>query len=207
MKPRALVQAVACLVPLLATRRARADDIHTYTDKSGVVHLYNVRPHRRAGGRGQGALALPMVLLDPVIAESASRWNIPPELVKAVIQVESNFNPSAVSAKGAIGLMQLMPETARELEPFIGESIDPYDPVQNVRAGTLYLRMLVNRFGGDLNKVLAAYNAGPQAVERCGTNCVVGVPPIPETIDYVRFVQRAYQAYKAGAPAQRADNG
>jgi soluble lytic murein transglycosylase-like protein len=141
-----------------------------------------------------GPLQLPMALLDPVIAESAKEYNLPPELVKAVISVESNYNPSAVSEKGAVGLMQLMPETAREM--FVE---DPYDPVQNIQGGTRYLRVLVNRFNGDLIKVLAAYNAGPDAVDRCSVNCVVGVPPIPETIDYVRLVRRAFETFKAQA--------
>ncbi|HUB07827.1 MAG TPA: lytic transglycosylase domain-containing protein [Myxococcales bacterium] len=195
---RAAGLSVVCVAALLCGGLARAGDVRSYTDSQGIVHLYNV-PHRRHGAaaRAAGALQLPMVLLEPVIAESAKQYNLPPELVKAVIAIESNYNPSAVSAKGAIGLMQLMPQTAREM--YVD---DPYDPVQNIQGGARYLRILINRFGdGDLNKVLAAYNAGPDAVDRCTANCVVGVPPIPETIDYVRRVVRAYQSFKAQASA------
>ncbi|MCB1035234.1 MAG: lytic transglycosylase domain-containing protein, partial [Acidobacteria bacterium] len=98
-------------------------------------------------------------------------------LVQAVVQVESGYNPNALSNKGAMGLMQLMPETARSLSVS-----DPYDPEENLRGGTLYLRQMLDRFG-DLQMALAAYNAGPTAVER-----YQAVPPYPETRTYVRRV-------------------
>jgi len=119
---------------------------------------------------------------DAKIAESIDRWSaereLDPLLVHAVVQVESGFNPRALSNKGAMGLMQLMPGTARELE--VG---DPWDPEQNVRGGTEYLRRMLERFDHDLEKALAAYNAGPEAVSRHA-----GIPPFAETRDYVRKI-------------------
>ncbi len=202
MKPRALILAVACALPLLAGGAARADDVHSYTDKQGVVHLYNVAHGRRRPG-SHGGLQMSTLLIEAEVAQAAEFYKIPPELVKAVIQVESNFNQWAVSAKGAIGLMQLMPQTARDMLVD-----DPYDWVQNIWGGTRYLRILVNRFGdGDLFKVLAAYNAGPQVINPTLGSGAAAVPSIPETQEYVRRVLHAYESYKSPAPAQRADNG
>lgn len=116
---------------------------------------------------------------DALVQEHAGRHSLRPELVRAVIQVESGFNPRARSPKGAMGLMQLMPHTARELGVR-----DPYDPADNIRGGTLYLRRLLDRYRGSEELALAAYNAGSGAVERHGTR----VPPYRETRDYVRRV-------------------
>lgn len=118
---------------------------------------------------------------DPVVADAIDLWaydrELDPRLVRAVVQVESGYNPRALSRKGAMGLMQLMPDTAREM----GVE-DPWDPEQNVRGGTAYLRRMIDRFG-DLDVALAAYNAGPEAVTRYS-----GVPPYEETRSYVRRV-------------------
>jgi len=103
--------------------------------------------------------------------------------------VESNFDHRAISEKGAVGLMQLMPDTAREM--YVA---DAYEPSQNIEGGARYLRILANQFQGDLVKTLAAYNAGPDAVRRAGDT----VPDIPETREYVRKVVALYQAYRAG---------
>ncbi|HUG53603.1 MAG TPA: lytic transglycosylase domain-containing protein [Vicinamibacteria bacterium] len=111
-------------------------------------------------------------------AEAARRHRLDPELVRAVIAVESGFRPQAVSPKGAQGLMQLMPATARALGV-----TDPFDPAQNVEGGTRHLKALVERYGGDLERALAAYNAGEGAVARHR-----GIPPFRETRDYVRKV-------------------
>jgi soluble lytic murein transglycosylase len=121
---------------------------------------------------------------DGLIGLTARQHRVQPALVKAVIAAESNFDPYAVSRKGAQGLMQLMPRTAARL----GVE-DPFHPTENVRGGTLYLRAMLDRYG-DLTRALAAYNAGPNAVDRWG-----GVPPFRETRDYVRRVLTYYRHY------------
>jgi len=126
-----------------------------------------------------GPAAIPLI---ETVQRAATYYQLPPELLWAVIKVESNFRDQAVSRAGAIGLMQLMPATARS----IGLR-DARDPVQNILGGAYYLRNLANRFEGDLYFTLAAYNAGPMAVRRYR-----GVPPYPETESYVRQVLTYY---------------
>ncbi|AEB10413.1 lytic transglycosylase domain-containing protein [Desulfobacca acetoxidans] len=123
--------------------------------------------------------------LEPLIEAASRRHNLPPALIKAVIRVESNFNPAATSPKGAQGLMQLMPGTAEQLQVS-----DPYDVQENIHGGTRYLRMLLEKFGFKLPLALAAYNAGPQRVEKRQD-----VPNIPETQAFVRDVCRNYLQY------------
>lgn len=118
---------------------------------------------------------LPSDQLDPLIEESAQRESILPALVRAVIGQESGSRPCAVSPKGAQGLMQLMPATAQQFGVH-----DPFDPKQNVEAGTKFLKQLLTKYNGDMRLALSAYNAGPDRVDREG-----GVPQIPETINYV----------------------
>ena len=114
---------------------------------------------------------------EELVQEHSQRQSLRPELVRAVIQVESGFDPRATSPKGAMGLMQLMPQTARSLGV-----LNAYDPEENIRGGTVYLRQLLNKFGSE-QLALAAYNAGPGAVDRYD-----GVPPYRETREYVRQV-------------------
>src|SRR5207248_1752045 len=120
--------------------------------------------------------------IDSAIDAAAARHNVDPSLVRAVIKVESNFNPNAVSPKGAMGLMQLMPQTARQLKV-----TNPFDPQQNVDAGVRHLKMLMENYGGDVSLSLAAYNAGAGAVARSA-----GVPRFAETRNYVKRITQLY---------------
>jgi soluble lytic murein transglycosylase-like protein len=122
--------------------------------------------------------------IDSAIEQAAARHNVDPNLVRAVVKVESNFNPNAVSRKGAMGLMQLMPSTARQLKVK-----NPFDPEQNVDAGVRHLKQLLESYGGDVKLTLAAYNAGAGAVARSS-----GVPHFAETQNYVRRITNLYNA-------------
>ena len=120
--------------------------------------------------------------IDRIVEDAAARHHVDPNLVRAVIKVESNFNPSAVSRKGAMGLMQLMPATARKFNVS-----NPFDPRQNVDAGVQHLKRLLDNFGGNVGLTLAAYNAGEKAVNRNN-----GVPPYAETLQYLRRFKGFY---------------
>jgi soluble lytic murein transglycosylase-like protein len=131
--------------------------------------------------------------IDDAIAMSAAKHNVDPNLVRAVIKVESDFNPNAVSRKGAMGLMQLMPATARQLNVK-----NPFDPEQNVDAGVRHLKQLLENYGGDVNLTLAAYNAGMGAVARSS-----GVPRFAETQNYVRRITNLYYGgFDQGTPSR-----
>lgn len=183
---------LAILVCLsLSADAAVAGNIFSYIDEAGVTHFSNVPNDARY---------VPVVLrtvypqspsrvpsyrgYDGLILLNARANDVPPALVKAVIAAESRFDSEAVSHAGAQGLMQLMPETARAL----GVD-DPFRPDENVRGGTAYLRAMLDRYG-DFSRALAAYNAGPTAVDRHQ-----GVPPYRETRDYVRRVLNYYRHY------------
>ncbi len=128
-----------------------------------------------------GTAASPLDI-DSAIEQAAARHNVDPNLVRAVVKVESNFNPNAVSRKGAMGLMQLMPSTARQLNVN-----NPFDPEQNVDAGVRHLKQLLDSYGGNIKLTLAAYNAGAGAVARSS-----GVPHYAETQNYVRRITKLY---------------
>jgi soluble lytic murein transglycosylase-like protein len=153
--------------------------IYSWRDANGVMTLSD---HPQGGGPRSVRVGSPAPparsnpLYEPLIREHASQQGIRADLVRAVIQVESAFNPRAVSPKGAMGLMQLMPSTAAQFGV-----IDPFNPSENIRAGVSYLRQLLNRYDQNEQLALAAYNAGPGAVDKYGNR----IPPYKETQNYV----------------------
>jgi len=180
--------AAASLCLLAASSRPAQAQIASYVDAQGRVTYVNANPPAKAMRRqmARQPFAPPVKLLQ--IAEAVAKRNdMDPALVQAVIQTESNWNPFAVSSKGAFGLMQLLPSTAERYGVR-----DVFDPEQNVKGGTRYLRDLLDLYHGDLKKSLAAYNAGEQAVAKFG-----GVPAYRETRNYVRKVTNTY--FQSGA--------
>jgi soluble lytic murein transglycosylase-like protein len=121
---------------------------------------------------------LPDTTLNPIVAQAATAQSLDPDLLRSVIRQESAFRPCSVSSKGAMGLMQLMPATVEQFGVR-----EPFEPIQNVEAGARFLKALLARYNGDLSRALAAYNAGPAAVDAAGA-----VPQYPETIDYVKKI-------------------
>jgi len=201
---------LALLGTLLAPVPGAAASMCTFLDADGVITVTNVptragcRPIRMPRSRAIGGvyritlngrrsppvfLRRPPSTYDEHIQVAAEKYALAPPLLKAVMAAESNFDPRAVSEKGATGLMQLMPQTAREM--FV---LDIFDPAQNIDGGARYLRQLADRYGGDLHLVLAAYNAGPEAVRRSRGS----VPNIPETRTYVDRVMALYEGYMRG---------
>jgi soluble lytic murein transglycosylase-like protein len=174
--------------PALAAAQVRLG-----VSSEGRRFIYNEAPAQRARRLSTRLLPVPEGDIQIVIDRHSQAQSLDPKLVQAMIQVESGYNHRARSDKGAMGLMQLMPATAS-----LYRVDDPYDPEENVRGGTRYLRHLVDRFPGRLDLAVAAYNAGPSAVERYG-----GIPPYRETLDYVRRVLALYQggALLPGFPA------
>ena len=153
------------------------DDGAVSLQSGPAVHLALDAPGQTIKPQPRSAsFAAPAEVRSAIHRTSAS-LGLSPALLEAVAWRESRFNPAAVSPKGALGTMQLMPATAREL------GVDPDDPEQNIAGGGLYLRRMLHRYGGDLRLALAAYNAGPGAVDRHG-----GVPPYPETRAYVAAI-------------------
>lgn len=190
-----------CLI-LFAAISAQAD-VYMFRDEGGKTYFTNLP------GQGRVKVHLPLkkemknikgakwmakdfsadrqtVSFEPVIASAGELFSVDPDLIRAVIKAESNFNPRAVSPKGALGLMQLMPGTAREMNV-----MDPFDPVENIHGGARYLRQLLEFLNGDLPLALAAYNAGPARVVWQNK-----IPPIRETRDYVQRVLNYYKSLK-----------
>jgi soluble lytic murein transglycosylase-like protein len=183
---------IGCALTLVLSAGAAQADIYVYRDAGGTMHFSDYPKH--AGFKQDTRLSGPSEAArrrarawspDDVRREihaRADRHGLDPVLVEKVVWAESNFNPLAVSQKGAMGLMQLMPATADLLSV-----AEPFDPVQNLEGGMRYLRYLLDRFSGRLDLALAAYNAGEGRVLRAG-----GVPAITETRHYVRKIMTAY---------------
>jgi hypothetical protein len=193
-------------VPVVASA-----DIYTYTDADGTVHFtntpggdkrYRVYIHGNGGWQGKpGSGPAPGVVpvapsdrdiarftrYDEWIRQAATLYQIPEQLVRAIIRCESDYDPRAVSIAGARGLMQLMPDTALLMQV---HDID--DPRENIFGGVRLLRVLANEFNGDLELTIAAYNAGDGSVIRFG-----GIPPFAQTRDYVANVTRYYRRYRS----------
>ena len=182
---------------LCATAAQAHPKIYTYLDADGVRHFTDVPDDNRyrllvmspqdmtqSGDRYDPSLLARATQYDAIIEKAASSNSVEANLLRAVIVVESGFNSRAVSKRGAVGLMQLMPATATRF----GVS-NPYDPRENVHAGARYLKFLMDRFGHDVRLALAAYNAGEDAVDRNGGQ----IPPFTETMAYVPKVLRIYR--------------
>jgi soluble lytic murein transglycosylase-like protein len=182
-------------------------DVFRYQDENGVVHFTNVptdskyRLFYKEYEKGRTSIPSKGIeknfsskisyggkvsFLRDHIEEASQQFGVDPKLIQAVIHVESNFDPQAISPKGAQGLMQLMPQTARELQVF-----DPFSPRDNIVGGARYLRYLLDLFNQDVSLALAAYNAGPEKV-----NLYHGVPPYLETQTYVQKVLQIYNRLK-----------
>lgn len=197
----------------LAMVRPVCGQIVSYVDERGKRVFVNAEPRERKPFKRYRLLARPQEPrqfyrsrtipsdIHEFIEDTASRQGIDPKLVKAIIQVESNWDPLAISRKGAMGLMQLIPATAARFG-----ALDIFDPKQNIEAGTQYLRFLLDTFRGDLHLSLAAYNAGENAVLQTG-----GIPPYTETRQYVEKITSVYQFpsdfWRAKASAVTASGG
>jgi soluble lytic murein transglycosylase-like protein len=194
MVPKLSILAAALLTVSAA---AASPKIYTYVDSQGLRHYTDVPDNNRyrllvlspldrteSGDRYDAQLIAKASQYDSIIEAAAAGAAVESNLLRAVIVVESGFNSRAVSKRGAVGLMQLMPATAARF----GIS-NPYDPRQNVHAGARYLKFLMDRFGNDVQLALAAYNAGEEAVDRNGGQ----IPPFSETRAYVPKVLKIYR--------------
>jgi soluble lytic murein transglycosylase-like protein len=176
---------LALLAALAAAAAPAGAEVKVLRGADGKLVMSNPTPAARPqpAARPLALSAVRRAVYEPLIARHSEDHDLDPRLVRAVIQAESAFNERARSHKGAIGLMQLMPATALVLAVD-----DPYDPEQNLRGGTAYLKQLVDRYEGRLELAVAAYNAGPGSVDRYR-----GIPPYRETREYVRRVMSLYE--------------
>jgi soluble lytic murein transglycosylase-like protein len=193
MANKALLPIFFLLYQLLTVATVLAD-VYVHKDKDGILTFTNVPNHsgfRRVLRESISPLPGQTYTsnFENFIVSASSRHSIDPDLIRAVIKTESDFNSNARSSKGAMGLMQLMPDTARQ-----HNVLDAYNPLENIEGGARHLRLLLSRYRGNLELSLAAYNAGINAVERHG-----GIPPYAETRQYVRRVLHFYDGYRETA--------
>jgi soluble lytic murein transglycosylase-like protein len=198
---------IALLAVLVAAAPRASADIYSFTDKDGTMHFTNLRPAGRDKGRYKiymrtpeqrmarpGVVPVPARSTDPTrysrydisIQEASRTHSIPEAFIRAIIRVESDYDPDVVSVAGAQGLMQLMPGTARRMG-----CANSFDPHMNILGGTRYLRYLANMFGGDMVLTIAGYHAGEGAVLKYN-----GVPPYTMTHTYIKRVLAYYYEYK-----------
>jgi len=188
IKVRKMLITAVLLVPLLAGISPADADIYRYVDANGRVQFTDTPTHGRWNmyrREGAPAASAHHSYLD-LIRRHASYYSLEEALVKAVIKVESDYQPRIVSKKGAQGLMQLIPETAKLLKVQ-----NPFDPSENIRGGSAYLRRMLDLFDNDVELALAAYNSGPSTVQRYG-----GIPPYDETRNYVKKVKHYLDYYR-----------
>lgn len=196
-----LIIAIIFLIHLVLLAGPSYAGIYRWVDKNGTIHFTNcprdanfklyIRESKDDVGGEEKRISVPPVRdqsqFDSLIEELSKKHNVDSALVKAMIKVESGFNPLAVSRKGAKGLMQLMPETAQRMNV-----ANIFNPRENIDGGVRYFRYLLSLFNNDLRLSLAAYNAGENIVSELRS-----IPPYRETVDYVRKVLNYYQSYKS----------
>jgi soluble lytic murein transglycosylase len=185
--------ALSAIIIMIAIVSSVHADIYMYIDDNGVMHFTNAPTSNQHEYKvylkertSNSAKFHATDKYDKLISNASEEFNLDSRLLKAMIKAESDFDPRAISRKGAMGLMQIMPENFKMLN-----IENPFDPWQNIRAGAQYFKKLYKRFNGKLALSLAAYNAGPTAVDR-----YKNIPPYQETEEYVRRVLRYYRTFK-----------
>lgn len=192
VRPGHVLLATICLISPLALVASASADIYRYKDEQGVWHFTNIKSDKRYKLYIREYPKKPSEYIkeyEGIIGQACREFNVDPLLVKAIIRAESGFDHRAVSKKGAKGLMQLMPETAQAMNVE-----DPFSPEENIFGGTRYLSLLLERYNHDKELALAAYNAGPEVVEK-----YKGVPPFPETLSFIDRVIEYYDRHKRGS--------
>jgi len=204
----ALVTVMAFIIASFFRASWAEGDVYTYEDKNGVTHFTNIKrgkeekkykkiyktppketiPHRKGGDKipARDQTKERFTRYDSYIRGASRLYHIPIPLIRAVIKIESNYDPRVVSSKGAKGLMQMMEETAKDMGV-----VNIFDPRENIYGGTRYLRVLANMFNGDLILTIAAHHAGPGAVKKHS-----GIPPYKTTRKYVRAVLSWYYRFR-----------